>query len=163
MPKFASSHPEHQVHDEGVTLVTAANAAATAGTAGAAFKLPDFESLICKLETSRLEAGPGDTLDVYIQTYIGGAWWPVFRFELLFGNDMDNDHIHIASLEVPTAQAMYEDTNIPAAGLRLYMFGTQWRAYYVIIGATADFSFDVKIQPVRKKYGPYRRPPNRCR
>ncbi len=146
MVRFKSSFPEHQVHEDAVTL--APMAIRTANGNGDVFTIPDCAAVKCTLETSDFGVGPGDVLHCIVQTYIGGAWIDVCRFVGLPGNDLAKVQVHTGKITADLAEAMIEDSEVMVAGTVRNFIGTQWRARWIIGGGTATYTFSVKIQPI---------------
>lgn len=112
--------------------------------------LPDCRAVLMVLETTDLDSLTGDELNVFIQTFVGGAWLDVCHFTQLLGDDADDEQIHIAKLTADLAAAMVEDIDVLAATNIRNFIGTKWRCRWEITdgGGAHSFTFSVKIQPM---------------
>ena len=166
MPRFASSHPEHQVYEDAVILAPVATQ--TVDGNGAAFKMPDCQAMIGILETFAFGTDAADTFDCYVQTYIGGDWIDVLRFTRIVGIGGDKTLTYIGKIINPLlVEAMFEEGTALGFSTVRHLHGTQWRARWEIVDGAPGagdqtWTFSVKIQPMGTLYGPIRRPPNRA-
>ena len=97
-------------------------------------------------------AGPGDTLDVYLQqSFDGGANWDdLVHFAQLTGTATEG--LQIASMPVSRDDTVGElharqDGALAAGTVRATMVGRQFRAKWVIAGGSAGFTFGVFAAP----------------
>lgn len=87
----------------------------------------------------------GDTLDVYVDTYIGGVWIPVVHFTQILGNGT-NSQTWCAKSTLDTAETEFDVVNDAlAAASHRNIAGDKWRARYTIVdgGGAHSFTFGV--------------------
>ncbi len=136
MVKFASSNKEHQLYEDAVVL---AELDAVTDTNGDEFYIPDCKAVICQVDSGAVTTA---TLDVIIQTYIGGDWIDICAFTQIVASGVT----HIAKLVAPLAQAMFLNAPLAAGNIR-NLFGTRWRCRWAVADGTGAL-FTCKIQPV---------------
>lgn len=147
MIKFASSYPEHQVYDDGVTLAAAAARVADGNTQNDFEVVPDCSVLLLATRFTNAETLAGDTCDVYIQTYLQDQWVDVYRFTRVLGNGA-NALTYFYKLNPIIAMTEFEiGAGLVALDVR-DLLAERWAARWAIAG-TGSFTFDVKIQPIK--------------
>lgn len=109
----------------------------------AAVKLPyEFKAVTFELDLTAAATVVGDTLDVTIQTKVDQAnWADAVHFTQAVGNG--GTKRFFATLTTGINQAMYENATALAAGSVRNVWGDEWRASWVIAGASPSFTFSV--------------------
>ncbi len=150
MVKFASSNKEHQLYEDAVVLEVGDVARLVTANGAIEKQLPDCRAVLCILTISDIQDNALDLLDVYVQTFIGGAWIDVCASPQILGNDADSAQIHVGKVTADLAQAMIEDIDALAASAIRNFIGTKWRCRWVIFdwGGAHSFTFSVKIEPM---------------
>jgi hypothetical protein len=141
MPRFASSHLEHQRYEDALSLhVTAAETATGTGTIEA--DMPETASLMCMLDVTAAATDVDDTLDVFIQTRVSGGL-------ATLGNG--GAKRYYAALGNLLGQAMFENGTALGAGALRNIVGDLWRCRWAIVdpgAGAASFTFSVGITPM---------------
>jgi hypothetical protein len=100
------------------------------------------------LDVTAASAAGTDTLDVYIQAYVGGQWVDVVHFTQVLGDG--GTKRFFAKISAPEPQAMFENATALAAGAVRHLVSDSYRVRWVIAG-TGSFTFSVKANYVRTK------------
>ena len=126
---------------------TTATATSTGTTAKRLARPPTAVLFMLDLLAAATEVG--DTLNLFVQTLIGGQWVDVVHFTEILGNGSTKRFF--AKIDASLAEAMFENASALAAGSVRNLIGDQWRARYVIVdagGANASFTFTLAAMPV---------------
>lgn len=132
----------------GVTLaqITTAGAVSSTNTAGVAvYRIQGGIVLVCDLTAAATDVG--DTLDVKVQTNVGGLWVDVAYFTQMLGNG--GTKRFAAKLLTQTAFTLGDIAAALTAGTIRHLFGDEWRVNYVVVDANANsaFTFTVTATP----------------
>jgi hypothetical protein len=104
--------------------------------------------IVCELTAAATEAG--DTLDVYVDTYIAGTWVNVVHFAQMLGNGGAKTFVAQIIPEASVATAPIDVTSSAAAGAIRHLLGTQFRVRRVTVDvatlANISFTFGVKAR-----------------
>lgn len=138
-----------RAHDV-VTLLASAARTDTAGTTSDAVRLPGIvHGMTFLLDVTAAATAVGDTLDVTIQTNVGGTWVEVAYFTQILGDGGAKVAIAKLSATEPTT-AFVTSTALTAGNVR-HILGDEWRVKWVIVDAGADnasFTFSVSACPM---------------
>ena len=114
----------------------------------------DVMQFVLKLTAAATEAG--DTLDVFVQTRIGGDWFDIVHFTQIIGTGADSQQ-HVAKVIASEPQAMYEIGTALAAGSVRHIMGDAYRARWTIVDvAVADnqsFTFEIEMEGKMDRHG----------
>ncbi len=102
-------------------------------------------TLICDL-TALTASDVGDTLDITVQTNLGGLWTDVAHFTQILGNGTTKRFA--AKLMTQTAFAIGDIATALTAGNVRHLFGDEWRVSYVIVDANANSSFTFTVYAI---------------
>ena len=129
-------------------LLASAARTVTAGANGDAVTLPVAPAYAFCLDVTTAATDVGDTLDVYVQTLIGGQWVDVVHFTQVLGNG--GAKRFFGKVSAGLAETMFENGTALAAGAVRNLCGDAWRARYVLVDADADASvtFQVTATPL---------------
>lgn len=156
MVKFASTSRGHQVYEDEKLLLPLAQyglGAAGVGTFfGSEFQIPDSQAVLCSLRlTVSATTEVLDTLDVTIQTFIGGDWVDACYFTQIAGTTAAQ--IELAKLVGSAAQALLVSVPLAAGNIRGGLMGSKWRARYAVVAGggtgTHAWTFSVSVQPIK--------------
>lgn len=102
--------------------------------------------LVCDLTSAATDVG--DTLDIKVQTLIGGLWVDVCYFTQMLGNG--GTKRFGAKLMTQTAFSLGDIAGALTAGNVRHLFGEAWRVNYVVVDANANsaFTFAVYATPI---------------
>ena len=126
-----------------------ASEARTATGTGADQVVPGSQvALEAVLDVTAASAAASDTLDVFIQAYVGGQWVDIVAFTQVLGNG--GVKRFFAKISATEPQAMFENATALAAGSVRHLISDSYRARWVIAG-TGSFTFSVKANYVRTK------------
>ena len=141
---------DHMVYEETRILEAGTVARLITANGGVTASLPDCRAVLCVLNISDIQDNALDLLDVYVQTFVGGAWVDVCAFPQIPGNDADSAQLHVGKITADLAQAMIEDIDALAESAIRNFIGTAWRCRWTITdgGGAHSFTFSVKIQPM---------------
>jgi hypothetical protein len=154
MPRFTSSHPEHQRYEDAVSLHDSGQHFFL-GTGTIVAEIPQTASLLCMLDVT-LAGDAGDTLDVFIQTrqaspLLPPVWVDVVHFTQVDGNAVPANGAvrHFCAIGNLLGEAMFENATLLAAGAFRNLCGDQWRCRWEpSVNGTEDFTFSVGITPM---------------
>lgn len=129
-------------------LLASAARTATAGANGDAVTLPVAPAYAFCLDVTVAATDVGDTLDVYVQTLVGGQWVDVVHFTQVLGNG--GAKRFFGKVSAGLAETMFENGTALAAGAVRNLCGDAWRARYVLVDADADatVTFQVTASPL---------------
>ena len=151
MGRFKSSYPEHRLYEDAVTLHALADITVSAnGTIEA--ELPDCKAIVFAAFISPASL-VGDTIDLYIQTYLPDGsinnWVDVVHFTQIVGNAGAPAEM-VAKISADAAEAEFNIlTALGAAAVR-NIFGSKWRIRSVVAdgGGTHTFTTSVVAYPI---------------
>ncbi|MBP9863347.1 MAG: hypothetical protein KBD62_35710 [Kofleriaceae bacterium] len=124
-------------------LLPSAARTVTAGVNGNAVTLPVAPAYAFCLDVTAAATDVGDTLDVYVQTLIGGQWVDVVHFTQVLGNG--GAKRFFAKVSAGLAETMFENGTALAAGSVRNLCGDAWRGRYVLVDADADASITFQL------------------
>ena len=128
-----------------IATVTTSGAVASTNTAEVAIPRPSQAMiLVCDLTAAGTDSI--DTLDVKVQTNIGGLWVDVAYFTQMLGNG--GTKRFAAKLMSQTAFALGDIAAALTAGNVRHLIGDGWRVNYVTVDADADSSFTFSVYAV---------------
>lgn len=127
------------------SVTTSGAVSSTNTTAVAISRPPGGMILICDLTAASTDVG--DTLDVKVQTQIGGLWVDVAYFTQMLGNG--GTKRFAAKLMNQTAFSLGDVAGALTAGNVRHLVGDAWRVNYVTVDANANgaFTFAVYAAP----------------
>jgi hypothetical protein len=99
---------------------------------------------VCDLTAAATDVG--DTLDVKVQTNLGGLWVDVAYFTQMLGNG--GTKRFAAKIMAQTAFALGDVAGALTAGNVRHLFGDEWRVNYVTVDANANSSFTFSVYAI---------------
>lgn len=128
-----------------IATVTTAGAVASTNTASVAIPRPSHGmQLVCDLTAAATDVG--DTLDVKVQTQLGGLWVDVAYFTQMLGNG--GAKRFGAKLMSQTAFTLGDIAGALTAGNIRNLIGDAWRVNYVTVDADADSAFTFSVYAI---------------
>jgi hypothetical protein len=128
-----------------LTSVTTAGAVSSTNTTAVAIRRPlGGMILVCDLTAAATDVG--DTLDVKVQTQIGGLWVDVAYFTQMLGNG--GAKRFGAKLMNQTAFALGDIAGALTAGNIRHLCGDEWRVNYVVVDANANSAFTFSVYAI---------------
>jgi hypothetical protein len=125
--------------------LTTAGAVTSTNTTSVAIQRPENGIvLICDLTAAATDVG--DTLDVKVQTQLGGIWVDVAYFTQMLGNG--GAKRFAAKLMGQTAFALGDVAGALTAGNIRHLIGDAWRVNYVIVDANANSAFTFAVYAI---------------
>lgn len=115
----------------------------SAGTNGSEVRLPAAPAYAFCLDVTAAATDVGDTLDVFVQTLIGGQWVDVVHFTQVLGNG--GAKRYFAKVSAGLAETMFENGSALAAGSVRHLCGDAWRGRYVFVDANANGSMTFQL------------------
>ena len=100
--------------------------------------------LVCDLTAAATDVG--DTLDVKVQSLIGGLWVDVAYFAQMLGNG--GTKRFAAKLMTQTAFSIGDIAGALTAGNVRHLFGDAWRVNYVTVDANANSAFTFAVYAI---------------
>jgi hypothetical protein len=125
-----------------LATITSVAGAVTATTTGVT--LPSSMNAVSfVLDVTAAATDAGDTLDVKVQTLLGGAVWvDAVHFTQVLGNGSALKHV--AKIMADTAQAMFADGALGAGSVR-HLMGDEWRVHYTQVDGDSNGSFTFTV------------------
>lgn len=105
---------------------------------------PNGMILVCDLTAAATDAG--DTLDLKVQTQLGGLWVDVAYFAQMLGNG--GTKRFAAKLMGQTAFAIGDIAAALTAGNIRHLLGDAWRVNYVVVDANANGAFTFGVYAI---------------
>lgn len=130
------------------TALLASTIQATPATdTGDAVRLPGMvNGFAFILDVTAAVTDAADTLDVKVQTTLGGAYWvDVVHFTQVLGNG--GALKHVAKILAGAAESMFADAVLAAGSVR-NLLGDQWRVTWTTVDADADASFTFSVTAI---------------
>lgn len=138
--------------DSPLTYVIQASTTVTAtGNSGAGVRLPiPAHGYIFYNDTTAIGAVMGDTFDLKIQTSFDGIlWFDVCAFAALPGNNAARARMmKIAEAGDENGQIVDDRVSTLAAPATLNFFGVFYRARWIIVGGSPNYTFSVLALPI---------------
>jgi len=139
MPRFKSSHPEHQIYEDAVSLIGPAIhgiAAAENGIGTIEAVMPgDMRGVLAYAEVEP-NSVVGDTFDLYIQTLFTCSgvptWVDVIHFTQLLGNDAAVAMFD--KIAISLDEGFFEIGTALAADAQRNLIGEKWRCRWDTVG-----------------------------
>ena len=133
------------VAQQTLASVTIAGAVSSTNTTPVAIPRPENGmQLICDLTAASTDVG--DTLDVKVQTFMGGLWVDVCYFTQMLGNG--GTKRFGAKLMGQTAFALGDIAGALTAGNVRHLLGDAWRVNYVTVDANANGAFTFAVYAI---------------
>lgn len=128
------------------SVTTAAGAVNTQTSGVGVPRLQGAGGMELVLDVTAAATDVGDTLDVKVQTKIGGNWVDVVYFTQVLGNG--GAKRFAAKLMAQTAFALGDIAGALTAGNIRHLFGDEWRVAYVQVDANSNASFAFTVTAV---------------
>jgi hypothetical protein len=133
-----------------VTTLLSSSARTAATGSGTATAITASSAYVFVLDVTAAATDSGDKLDVYIQTKPDGTnWTDVGRFTQCDGNG--GTKRYVGTTGTALSQSEFETGTALTEGAWRNIFGTEWRARWVITDAGTDnasFTFSVTALPL---------------
>jgi hypothetical protein len=126
------------------SVTTSGAVSSTNATAVSLYRPENGLILICDLTAAATDAG--DTLDVKVQTQLGGLWVDVAYFTQMLGNG--GAKRFAAKLMGQTAFALGDIAGALTAGNIRHLIGDAWRVNYVTVDANANSAFTFAVYAI---------------
>lgn len=149
MSRFKSSHPEHQIYEDGVSLHALSEELVSGN--GDAFEIPgNIRGVLVHCHHNITATGDAlDLIDIFAQTLFGTFWVDVVHFTQIDGimgtavemfdkvcANVDQDHFDVVADPI-------------AADGKRHIIGSKWRVRWVIVdgggAGTHAFTFSVDL------------------
>lgn len=120
--------------------------ARTATGTGPAFDVPhQHRAVEVVLDVTAGQTEAGDTLDVFVQAFVNGAWIDVIHFTQVVGNAADKTFVAKICGDEP--QAMFETGSALAAGSVRHLLSGRYRVRWDIVdvATTGNVSFTFSV------------------
>jgi hypothetical protein len=128
-----------------LAAVTTAGAVSSTNTASIAIQRSENGIvLVCDLTAAATDVG--DTLDLKVQTQLGGLWVDVTYFTQMLGNG--GTKRFAAKLMSQTAFALGDIAGALTAGNIRHLVGDAWRVNYVVVDANANSAFTFAVYAI---------------
>lgn len=125
--------------------ITTAGAVSSTNTTSVAIPRPENGmQLVCDLTAAAADVG--DTLDIKVQTQLGGIWVDVCYFTQMLGNG--GAKRFGAKLMGQTAFALGDIAGALTAGNIRHLLGDAWRVNYVVVDANANSAFTFAVYAI---------------
>lgn len=140
------------------TLVTSAiNTTAETKTFTAVTDLGTYQEAQFVLALTDAKAAAGDTLDVYVDTYVAGAWINIVHFPQILGNGADaiTHHALVNTAAAPAATTTDSTSDCAVGVTRPSVFGDRLRVRHVLVdGGAHGQSFTYSVTAFLRQFAP---------
>jgi len=124
----------------------------TATGTGSDFNAPhQHRAVEVCLDVTAAATAAGDTLDVFVQAFVGGQYVDVIHFTQVLGNG--GTKRFFAKITADLAEAMFENASALAAGSVRNLVSGRYRVRWTIGSASApSFTFSVQASFINNNY-----------